>query len=1238
MGNDAHGHESDGRMEPSAAAPATPSTGGRGTRDVRTDARPGELERTPSERDRTERADPMKDGESAPWLELLLPGLEQGPERQRARQLLEQLSTWVLPPRNDGPGHRARVTTAPPSDGGSARGVEPSADMLARARSLLERADRDEVFDQIESALAAILGSALGPGTFASYVRAVDDERAAWQALDRFRTRVDDLPAAAATGETVRTVAGRLLEWLVRDAEGSADRTRRARRWPLRLEWAFDGPVAGLRHWQATFAARDFGRRSIVERASALVDGIELCLESSDPTRALALARAGERERALEPRLVQLAGWCEVLAGDVSIGQGWLAEDERRIDRLPAALIAAGRRSPWLARALWAGRPVRSIDGSAGGCGDGSNGDGSNGDDSSADGCSRGLVRIELVDGLPRGARRVVVALQREETGELGSVHEAWNPRVSDATRAAAPHDVTDWDATVAEPSDDARSDSNRRFETRQHRCEPSGVDRNPSDGARSRAQRPWPASIGIPRELLEEALMCGAPRVRLLDPDEYGPTDEFPRAVAAVPLPAEGPRGAIWLEFDHRLVPDDATLRRIAEDLLRPWWEAAESEHLPPSTRAHDRDGTYDPFAAEVDGTAVDPPTARRQNRGPLPAEPSSERSRGSQQAGRTGALRTATPEPVRRKSVTETPVARESVTRTPEIRTPVTRESVTRTPVTRTSVAPDSATRSSAPRHPEALDANTTAATNVAAADPLASAVRALVAQSSLRRSQRPWWVFVARPIGAGPLADGSSRPRGDQGVAMAGGGFRVVASDGGNPPRRSSATLLPPFEPGGEYALDAVGRCFRSGAPSLVEHLSVGEGVDPVSRSGCYVPLRASRGAPWPHGDVVAVLAVESARRRDFRASFVHDLLCANSDGADALLLADAAAWHAERFGEPLVPEAFLLDVPERSLHEPDRAHDDARFVVAAAARARRDGALGVIGPVGSGRTHLARCVHFLAGCDGPIVEVRADREPERLAERLLHGRGTLLVRDLHDAPESLAEAVRRGDRPSGPLVLWTESTPSRAGDVVVGGTFGSAVDRTVISKAIGTVTSTVDRAVTGTVERMVNSKGNGGPKEGRGGGELDGGPLVLAPLERAGGRIGEIAALLVTRAARGLDREPGPELDDGARAALWRGTWSGAWCGGLADLDRLAHALVRERRRGRVGATVLESVAARLSIALPPRLPSRRPCTALLEDAVRATALANGRANQRRAALYLGWDRDTVRARLREADLG
>ncbi|WP_145183890.1 hypothetical protein [Planctomycetes bacterium Pla163] len=1182
------------------------------------------------------------------WLELLLPGPELVDERERARALFERLAFWVLPPAHDrveragdGPrGDRADTGSTVEREQDAESTAEPSAELLARARGLLARADRDEVFDLIETALGAILGGALGPRSFASFAGDRHGERAAWQGLERFRPRVADLPAAAVTGESARAVAERLVAWLRRDASASDARARRARRWPARLAWAFEGPASGLACWQATYADRDFGRRSIVERASALVDGIELCLACGDPGRALALARASERERALEPRLVQLIGWCEVLAGDVDAGLGWLAEDERRCGRVPGALVRAGGRAPWLARALGVRRRADStaID---------------------EEGARRASVDdldgVMSIDGLPRGVRRAVVALQDDAAGELDMVHEHWSPRTPDALRAAAVRDVTRWNALapVALDRDVLDRDTTDRDATGRDATGRDTTGRDTTirdvsirdvsirDGESAPAPRPltrraveddgegggaeprgsnselatpqWAPSLGVPRELLEEALLCGAPRVRLLAPDEDVATAEHPRAVVAVPLPAEGPRGAVWLEFEHRLVPSDAVLRRIAAAFLQPWRDASGGPSLwaaprhPAAERARDRNGTYDPHRAEFDG--ID-------HRGSTSSGPSSDGPgpgcdalRSTPAAVSDRAPLAAHVEEAVDPSVRPTSGSWSAPTATAPGAVPSRSRPGRSAPV----VARSPRSTSVCPQHPATP-------LEVAGTDPLAAAVRALVDRTSLRRSCRPWWLFVARPPASDIAGDGATRSRAEPVSPAPLGRMRVVASDGRPVSHRARAALLPSFEPGGEFVLDAVERCFRSGAPSLVEHLSAGEGVDPTNRSGCYVPLRASSDAPWSDGAVVAVLAVESTRRRDFRAAFVHELVRRCRDGADALLLADAAAWHAERFGEPLVPEAFLIDDVEQDGREQDGREQDGReqdggdaeptdpsairstdpaasLVVAAAARARSNGTLGIVGPTGSGRTHLARCVHFLAGCNGPIAEVHADLEAERVAERLAHGRGTLIVRDLHRAPAPLVEAVRRTDRPTGPLVLWTAHA-----DFLGGGRDDAAE-----------------------------------AAQSAGASALDGAALALAPLERARGRIGSIAARLVARAARGLGREPGPELDDSALAALWRGTWSASFGGGLADLDRLAHALVRERRRGRVGATALESVAARLSIALPSRLASRRPPAALLSDAVRTTAMTNGRTNQRRAALYLGWDRDTVRARLREADL-
>jgi len=70
---------------------------------------------------------------------------------------------------------------------------------------------------------------------------------------------------------------------------------------------------------------------------------------------------------------------------------------------------------------------------------------------------------------------------------------------------------------------------------------------------------------------------------------------------------------------------------------------------------------------------------------------------------------------------------------------------------------------------------------------------------------------------------------------------------------------------------------------------------------------------------------------------------------------------------------------------------------------------------------------------------------------------------------------------------------------------------------------------------------------------------------------------------------------------------------------------------------LGAADVVAVAQESGLGLARRLPSRHPDRRDLLAALRTTRTAGSRANKTRAAIYLGWDPDTLVARLVEAGL-
>lgn len=142
------------------------------------------------------------------------------------------------------------------------------------------------------------------------------------------------------------------------------------------------------------------------------------------------------------------------------------------------------------------------------------------------------------------------------------------------------------------------------------------------------------------------------------------------------------------------------------------------------------------------------------------------------------------------------------------------------------------------------------------------------------------------------------------------------------------------------------------------------------------------------------------------------------------------------------------------------------------------------------------------------------------------------------------------------------------------------------------------------------------------------------LVLPPLCDVRHRIPAIVAALLERVARRRTMPP-RKLTDGAIGLLWRGTWP---CNAL-DLLAVAERIGGDGRgSGGPPCTQVEVAQAIDAVGLEPvtRLASREPRASDVAGALWCTRTAGGRSNKARAAVWLGWDADTLAARL--VDLG
>jgi hypothetical protein len=135
------------------------------------------------------------------------------------------------------------------------------------------------------------------------------------------------------------------------------------------------------------------------------------------------------------------------------------------------------------------------------------------------------------------------------------------------------------------------------------------------------------------------------------------------------------------------------------------------------------------------------------------------------------------------------------------------------------------------------------------------------------------------------------------------------------------------------------------------------------------------------------------------------------------------------------------------------------------------------------------------------------------------------------------------------------------------------------------------------------------------------------LCVPPLRARRNEIPELAELLLDAIAAEEGRSA-PRLTDEAQALLWRQSFPD----NLRGLEDLLFRVVLYHAGEIVGAQALHSLGRRFGTHLIERLPPRSTDAADLAAALELTRKANGAVNQTRAALLLGWDKDTLAARL------
>lgn len=431
-------------------------------------------------------------------------------------------------------------------------------------------------------------------------------------------------------------------------------------------------------------------------------------------------------------------------------------------------------------------------------------------------------------------------------------------------------------------------------------------------------------------------------------------------------------------------------------------------------------------------------------------------------------------------------------------------------------------------------------------AACELVRAAFEDLVQELGIKTAQRRWWGFEVRGESVCLAAEG-------------GDGFPDAAS-----------------APGSRRAL---ARARLAGGMVVFDEPNARLAIHGDASSGAVFPLAAER-------RLCGLLAIESSRRRDFRAPDVARIQARVERAGLALRLAQFRAWHRARFGFDVWFDAYREDF---------RAFAG-RLIAAARSRAP----VVLTGPAACGKQVLARWLHFeSASRDGPLEVLSCGIEQQRggWAAALERADGGSLVLDDVErlAPTSQEDLLRTlEDRPEAARVFAT----TRVG--LTAAARGGALRHDLAARL-----DRLQLAVPGLAARRDD---------------------ILPLVELQSARFAREESVRV------------PALADEALALLWRQPWPG----NLRELENVVFKLVlwsaRAASDAPVSASDVAHVAAHFGFDLVRRLPSRHPERSDLVAALRTTRKSGGRWNKTRAALYLGWDPDTLVARMHAAGIG
>lgn len=331
----------------------------------------------------------------------------------------------------------------------------------------------------------------------------------------------------------------------------------------------------------------------------------------------------------------------------------------------------------------------------------------------------------------------------------------------------------------------------------------------------------------------------------------------------------------------------------------------------------------------------------------------------------------------------------------------------------------------------------------------------------------------------------------------------------------------------------------------------------------------------------------LAVESSRRRDFKPKDIETCARKASEFGLALRIAEFVEWHRRRFQfEP------RFDA---------RRADFRSFAAHSIAAARSRSAVVLAGEPGVGKLVLARWIHFESGRrDAPFkvhtCGLEGDAQAGSNALFASARDGTLVLDDVERlAPARQEELLRVLERVERAIDGSRPMEPT--------------------ARILATTTSSLDATrKSGLLRADLAAR-------------LDRLTLLVPPLRERREEIPALARALAERFALEEDCAP-PHWSDEVLALLWRQPWNE----NLRGLENVVYKLVLLYGGEALQPEHLAQLARHFGLDLVRKLPSRHPRRRDLVAALRTTLTTGGRVNKTRAALYLGWDPDTLVARM------